>query len=328
MEAFDAWRPLAEALLGKAQFTAAEIAGEAGFTLDEVRRLWRALGFPPVPENEPLFMSSDIDTLRAVRQLVEMQDTGFDVLLQLTRVTGQSLARIADAQVTDAAERLTRRTEETSPEIARAELVGRVQALSKNFDRLLAYVWRRHLLASVMRLSMTPSAADRELSIGFADLVGFTAMSQALDAHELAAMVDRFEALTYEHIVGRGGRVVKMIGDEVMFAVEDGAVVAEIGLALADALAGDSALPDARVGLASGPVLAWQGDLFGPTVNLASRLVNFARPGAVLVSEELGQRLQDNPAFTLRHLHAVKLQGIGRVRLWVLRKAADDAVQR
>ena len=122
-------------------------------------------------------------------------------------------------------------------------------------------------------------------------------MSQALDARELAAMVDRFEAIAYDHILERGGRVVKMIGDEVMFAVEDG-----VGRGRdrprrwSRPTRATPTLPDVRVGLASGPTLAWEGDLFGPTVNLASRLVNFARPETVLVSDELGERLHDSAA--------------------------------
>ena len=112
-----------------------------------------------------------------------------------------------------------------------------------------------------------------------------------------------------------------MIGDEVMFAVDEGVVAAEIGLALVDAHVRDPELPDVRIGLASGPALAWEGDLFGPTVNLASRLVNYARPRAVLVSEQLGEQLKDNPQFVLRHLRPARLQGIGRVGMWVLRRA-------
>jgi adenylate cyclase len=81
-------------------------------------------------------------------------------------------------------------------------------------------------------------------------------------------------------------------------------------------------LPDIRVGVASGSTLAWEGDLFGPTVNLASRLVSFARPATVVVSEEVGQRLGAEAAFALRHLRPVKLDGVGRVRTWVLRRAA------
>ena len=321
MEPSDEWQPLAETLLGKPEYTPVDVAREAQFSLDELRRLWRALGFPPVADDARVFTRSEIDVLRTVRHFIEQQGTDPAVMVQLTRVTGQSLSRIADAQVTDAAERFLQRTPDASPEAARGELISRIQLLVQGFDKLLGYVWRRHLLAAVLRLSATPSPADREQTIGFADLVGFTALSQAIDARELAAMVDRFEAIAYDHIVERGGRVVKMIGDEVMFAVDDAVAAAEIGLALVEAHAREAALPDVRVGLADGPVLAWEGDLFGPTVNLASRLVNVAKPRTVLASEALGERLRELPQFALRHLRAVKLQGIGRVRFWVVRRA-------
>ena len=114
----------------------------------------------------------------------------------------------------------------------------------------------------------------------------------------------------------------KMIGDEVMFSVDDPVQGAHIALALVDAHARHDDLPDVRVGVASGPTLAWEGDLFGPTVNLASRLVNFARPATVVVSEALGQQLGAEQSFELLHLRPVKLEGVGRVRTWVLRSSA------
>ncbi len=322
MQRSDPLGPLAETLLGPAVFTTHEVAEGAGVDLALARRLWSALGFPPVAGDERLFTRSDVEILHAVRALIELQSADPADLLQLTRVIGQSLARVADAQVTAAAGRLEQlRPETTSGGAALAELVGRIEALAPSLEQFLGYVWRRHLLAALRRLSAKPSAADRIVTVGFADLVGFTAMSQALDARELAVMVDRFEAVAYEHIPARGGRVVKMIGDEVMFAVDDGAFAADIAVALVEAYARDADLPDVRVGLASGPTLSWEGDLFGPTVNLASRLVNFARPNTVLVSDELGEQLQDDPRFELRHLRPVKLQGIGRARVWVLRRA-------
>lgn len=313
------WKPLAEALLGKAEFTAPEVARAADFDLDAARRLWQALGFPPVADDERLFTRSDVEVLRTARELIESQNTDA-TLVQLTRVTGQSLARVADAQIAAAAERLERlRTTEAPADAALASLAERIEALVPNLERLLDYVWRRHLLSALLRRSALPGA-DHVQTVGFVDLVGFTALSQALDARELAAMVDRFEAIAYEHIPRRGGRVVKTIGDAVMFAADEGAVAAEIALELVEAHARDAAVPDARAGLASGPTLAWEGDLFGPTVNLASRLVNLARPRTVLVAEELGALLRDDPRFTLHHLRAIPLQGIGRVRSWVLRR--------
>ena len=322
MEPSGTWARLAEALIGTAEFTTLEVAREAGVELAQARRLWRALGFPPVAADERLFTRSDIEILRVVGALSALQNADPDDLLQLTRVIGQSMARVADAQVTATSARLEQqRSEAASSEAALGELVSRIEAFAPSVEQALGYVWRRHLLAALRRLSATPSAADRTLTIGFADLVGFTAVSQALDPHELAVMVDRFEAIAYEHIPERGGRVVKMIGDEVMFAVEDGAFAADIAVGLVEAHAREATLPDIRVGLASGPTLAWEGDLFGPTVNLASRLVNFARPNTVLISDELGEQLKDDPRFDLRHLRSVQLHGIGRVRPWVLRRA-------
>jgi len=323
------WQPVAEALIGTPEFDTADVVREAGVDLAFAQRLWQALGFPPVAVDERSFTRADIEILRAVRLLLEQQITDRADLLQLTRVIGQSLARVADAQVTVVAERLMRAHRDESSEDAEAaaswsmepaELVARFETLAPTLERFLAYIWRRHLLAAVLRLSAMPSPADRTLTVGFADLVGFTAYSQALDARELAAMVDQFETTSYEHIVAHGGRVVKMIGDEVMFAADDGAVAAESALALVEAHARDDAPLDVRVGLACGPSLAWEGDLYGPTVNLASRLVNLALPGTGLVSEELGEQLRDIAGLALRQLRPVRLQGIGRVRPWVLRR--------
>jgi adenylate cyclase len=321
----DVWAPLTEALLGSPAFTTLEVAREAGVDPTQARRLWRALGFPPVDDDARLFTRSDVEILRAVRALIEMHGADPADVVQLTRVIGQALARVADAQATVAADRLDRvRTDPPSGTISVPDLVRRMEALAPGLQQFLGYVWQRHLLAALRRVSAKPSATDQSLTVGFADLVGFTALSQALDAAQLSAMVDRFEATVYEHIPERGGRVIKMIGDEVMFAVEDGAFAADIAVALVETHARDAALPDVRVGLASGPVLSRDGDLFGPTVNLASRLVNLARPGTILLSDELGEGLRDDARFELRHLRPVNLHGIGRVRAWVLRRARSD----
>ena len=157
--------------------------------------------------------------------------------------------------------------------------------------------------------------------MGFADLVGFTATSEELDETELATMVDRFEARVYEQVPEHQGRVVKMIGDEVMFAADQVADAVEIALGLIEAHAEDPALPDIRVGLAMGSTLSWQGDLFGPTVNRASRVVNVARPASVLVSEEMVEPVRALGRYAVRDLRGIRLRGIGKVRLSVVRRA-------
>jgi adenylate cyclase len=322
----DTWHALSRVLLGEPEFTGPEVAQQAGVDMEQARRLWTALGFPPIPDDQRFFTRSDVAMLSGVCRLRDQLASASDVIIQLTRVTGQALARVADAQVATSAEQLDLSQVSANPERAVKALVDRFQPLIPALEPFLGYVWRRHLLAAMFRVAAASgddATRAGELVVGFADLVGFTAVSQQVGERELAAMVDRFEALAYEQITGRGGRVVKMIGDEVMFTAEVPAAAAEIALALGDTYAGDPALPEVRVGLALGPALSFEGDLFGPTVNLASRLVNIARPNTVLVSDELATQLRDAGAFTLRSLHPLRLKGIGRTQVWVLRRPAQ-----
>jgi adenylate cyclase len=311
------WRPLTEALLGVPALTATEAAAAAGVDLDLARRLWRALGFSPPAEDERFFTDADVDTLRTARALGDRLAVAGPVLLQLARVTGLSLGRLADAHVAA----LTEPGDDESPvrEKSPAELV----AVAPEMERLHSHVWRRHLVTAFVRVAAVAGGTDRTLAVGFADLVGFTALTAALDARALAELVDRFEAIAYEQVLERRGWVVKMIGDEVMFAAPDAAAGAEIALALAAAHARDARLPAVRVGVAEGPTLAWEGDLVGQTVNLAHRLVNLARPGTVLVSDGLAGALVDDARFVLRRLRPVRLKGLGAVRACVLRPPRD-----
>jgi adenylate cyclase len=115
-----------------------------------------------------------------------------------------------------------------------------------------------------------------------------------------------------------------MIGDEVMFAVDGVRGGLEIGLSLAEAYHDDESLSDVRVGLACGPVLEREGDLFGPVVNLASRIVSIAYAGSVVVSAEVHDALVDDEGLRWKSLRTRQLKDIGRVQLWVVRRV-DDA---
>jgi adenylate cyclase len=271
-----------------------------------------------VPDERRFFTPSDVEMLRAATALIEQQGTDPKVLLQLTRVTGQALARIAEAQIASMSDRL----EQTAGHLDGAELKALVESMLPGVEPFLGYVWRRHLLAALRRYTTGLHGQGSEahvVAVGFADLVGFTAISQQVDEHQLAAIVDRFEELAYEHIPHGGGRVIKMIGDEVMFAVDSAADAAHIALDLLRVYTDDETLPDVRVGLAFGPALSWQGDLFGPIVNLASRLVNIANPGTVLISEPIAQVLEGNASFSVKPLRPLRLKGLGRTTFAVLR---------
>jgi adenylate cyclase len=297
------------------KYTAKELADLAGLTLEEASRYWLALGFAHVPEDERAFTEQDLDALSTVTGMISFGFTDPDVAVHMTRVIGSSMARIAEAAV--AAQQSSHATDESDRQAELFALTGGAN-LDAN-SRLLDYVWRRHMQAVVRRaMNAEGSETNMAMAIGFADLVGFTALSQQLSQAALADVVARFEELAHDTVAQCGGRVVKMIGDEVMFAAVDPVEAAMTALALAEAYADDDELQDVRVGLAFGPVLAREGDYYGPVVNLASRMVNIARPGSVLVSTSIHEALDGNPAFTLKPLRPRFLHGIGRVPLWAL----------
>ena len=317
-------RQVTSTLVGKAEITSGQVAEQAGVSPGQLHRFWQALGFPQPPRNKRLFTSTDVEILRTGRRILE-EGGDPEELLQITRVTGQALARMADAHIAPDAEKIetVMRCTETSQRAA-AEAISEISAsLTSNFEPFLAYAWRRHLLASVSRLA---AAGAEELgvqdggTVGFADLVDFTAISRQLSDRELGHMVTRFQQLAYDHVPDRGGRIVKIVGDEIMFSTSDTTAAAEIALALAEACHEDSQVPEVRIGMATGAMLAWEGDLYGPTVNLASRLVEVARPGTAVVSDELCEKLRAVPAFALRKLRRVKLKGVGKTRVWALQR--------
>jgi adenylate cyclase len=156
-------------------------------------------------------------------------------------------------------------------------------------------------------------------------MTGFTRLGQELEDRELAVTVDRFEAEAYDVVASTGGRVVKVIGDEVMFVAYQPETATEIGLRLAERFIDDELVPDVRVGLSYGPALAREGDFLGSTVNLASRIAAHAYPGTVLISDELRDEISDFPDYETKPLRpATRLKGIGRARLWVLRRNHAD----
>lgn len=310
-------------LPGDNRYNCAELARRAGIEPSQVRRFWRAMGFPDPPDDDAIFTDTDVLVLASFDRFLRDDMVDPEVALQITRVVGQAMSRVAEAEVAAVRERLeaTGALQGRTEEEMGAAVVARSSELLPAIEGLLVYQWRRHLAAAAQRAVMAGrSEAGPGLTVGFADMVGFTALSQQLEERELAAVVGRFEANAYDTVASHGGRVVKMIGDEVMFVTDEPAAAVEIGLTLAEIYGQDETVSDVRVGLAHGTVLGLEGDYFGPTVNLASRIVNIAYAGAVVVSSEIRERLEGDERFSLRPVRPRRLKGIGTVPLWVVRR--------
>jgi len=305
-----------------------EVSARSGIDPTQLRAMWRALGFPDPRPGERVFTDTDVEMLSDVMKFIDSGSLEADLALQMSRVIGSSLNRIATALV-DAAESqvASRRQEGASVEDAQLAAVQAADVLPL-MPRIMEQVWRRHLGAAARRRIVRATADEgHSVCVGFADLVGFTAQTQELPDHQLAEVVGRFETIAFDLASAHGGRVVKMIGDEVMFTCDDVITGALLALDLAATYRLDEHLSDVRVGMASGRVLERDGDVFGSVVNLASRVTNVAFPGAVVVSQDMHDALDGDDRFVLRSLRSHYLKDIGRVPIWALRLAGDDSKQ-
>jgi adenylate cyclase len=309
--------------LAAPQFDLADVAASSGLDPVDLQTFWRALGFPEPRAGEKQLTADDVQMLSTVVSFIADGSLDHDIALQMARVIGSSLDRIAAAQVDALMARLASIDDADDP-----DEVERTIHLAELMPSILEFVWRRQLAAAARRRLLRAAVPGEAppVCVGFADLVGFTAQTQQLDQSELARVVGRFEAIAYDVVAGHGGRVVKTIGDEVMFLTDDAGVAAEVALDLARRYREDPELSDVRVGLALGPVLERDGDVFGHTVNLANRIVTVAYPGSVVVSAEVHDALVDHDDFEFTSLRNHHLKAIGRVPLWRLRRA-DDAFE-
>jgi adenylate cyclase len=323
-----------ELMPGQPRYTFEEVCRRASFDIETARRLWRALGFPDPPPDARLFRDDDVEAVITLRRQIEttiapLGEEGED-LVQVVRAFGGALARIAEVESDLLVAAVQERRESGTTEDAIAAEV--MDALDwPRLSRLIDYGLRLQLRAAIRRklTASDPQATGAaELAVGFVDLVGYTALSQELEPEDLGALVSRFEELAYDTVAEHEGRVVKTIGDEVMFVAVDPASAARIALRLTESSAVDELLPDARAGMTYGSVLAQEGDYYGPVVNLASRLVDRARPGSVLASGEFRDALGDGPAFEWQRLRARRIRDIGRVDIWLLRRAEEPVPER
>jgi adenylate cyclase len=324
-----------------------EVSAKASVSILSARKFWHALGFPKVEDEDPVFTEADLFALQSLAALV--RDGVFDeaTALGMTRAFARTTDRLAVWQVQLMAEAIGElpppqvETDEVDagldltrgmpdPATARAA-AAKLADIADDLEPLLIYAWRRHLSAAISRMITDAEPIEDQpgvvRAVGFADLVSFTRLVRRLSERELARMVQRFEALASDVVTAHGGRVIKTVGDEVLFVAIGVAPAAAIALDLVEAMAEDDVLPDVRVGMASGRVISRLGDVFGNTVNRASRLTAVARPRTVLVDDSIAASLASTSGFEMSALRRRNLRGIGPVTPWVLRRA-DQAGRR
>jgi adenylate cyclase len=314
---------------GERKLRRREVAAGAGLSLLSARKLWRALGFPNLGDEDVAFTERDQSALNTIVDQVRSGKLTEEAAISVTRAIGQMTDRMVVWQIEALVEDMVHQ-QGVPDSVARKRLVSELPSLVDALEEMLLYSWRRQLNAGVQRLAVRAEAGlqsseegregdedDAPLplarAVGFADLVSYTSLSRRMNEKTLAQLVQRFENKCAEIISVGGGRLVKTVGDEVLYIAETPAAGAEISLALCQAFTEDEILPQARVAMVWGRILSRLGDIYGPTVNLAARLTALADPGTVLVDSMTAGALEHDERFVLLPRPAEDVRGFGEI---------------
>ena len=332
---------------GQSALSVEEIAARAGVPEDRVRRVLLAAGLPTTDDSS---LPADlVDLISAFEQGAALM--GDDAILAFSRVLGAAAITIAEAAVAlfyaelgpgtsrEGADELARaRVAETAtlafanvPEVlsrlvvAQFERAARRTQLARGWPSPDGVAGQGEGAGERAVAGMAPGGPSERIALGFVDLVGSTAWAERLSLRDQSLALSGFESTAWSSAVLAGGRVVKMIGDEVFFVAPTVDAACRIALEVCGAVAQDPRLPPARGAVGSGLVTPREGDYFGPLVNLVSRLVKVAEPGVVLVTAEAASALPTDWGWTRHEIAPQPLRGVERpVRVFAVDRAPRD----
>jgi adenylate cyclase len=210
---------------------------------------------------------------------------------------------------------------------AQADLGSRMAPLSEQALLAIYHGQQEHAWSKVLveNVEGAPEGAGlyRRLrhppAVSFLDITGYTRLTDERGDEAAADLAARLGTLVRRSSQEHGGQPVKWLGDGVMFHFPDPGRSVLAALDMVEGVA-DQALPPARVGIHAGPVVFQEGDYFGRTVNIAARISEYARPGEVLVSQEVVDGVNGTPV-TFTEIEAVELKGVsGTIRLHTARR--------
>ena len=319
--------------LGAPGYRREDVARLAGIDHERSVKWWRAMGFAEVPEDVAAFAELDIEIAKRLAAVAGAGLVDDEAILRLARLLGASFSRIAEAQIA-LVEQLAAAfpgadSRRRRPGTPRQQLVAVVDESMLNLlEDSLVYVWRRHLMAALgHRLETDVNTLDK--AVGFADLSGFTKLSQRVSVERLGDLVDEFENTAFDVVSAHGGRAVKLIGDEMMFVADSLPVAVDIALDLAERLRVIEGMPDIHCGIALGPTVAVGGDVFGRAANLAARLTTIARRGTIVIPSAAAGELAGRDDIELLPVRRTfDLKGIGDTRIVAIRRKREPASPR
>jgi adenylate cyclase len=323
--------PVERVLSGDGEYSLEQVAERSGLGEDFVRRHLSALGLGRTDDDDQRFDDDDVDAAALVKEFL---DAGLppEGLLEVSRVLGQGMSRTAEAIGTLMGDAFLQ-PGDTERDLG-LRYAEATEKLAPMMEPLLTYVLRLHLLELVRsevvdRATLAsgefPDAS--EVTVCFADLVGFTRLGEEIPADELERVAGRLTELAAD--VSEGPvRFVKTIGDAVMLVSGEPAPLLDTALTLVErADQEDESFPPLRAGLAHGHAIRRWGDWYGRPVNLAHRVTEIARPASVLATEDVCDALGEGANGHLEWSRAGKrrLKGVNRpVPLFRVRRRDED----
>ncbi len=312
--------------------SAREISEAAGMDLVLLQRVQRAIGLASFDDPDAVVhMRADGVAASHAQRFVEI-GLHPDHVVQVVRILAEGLSHAAEVM------RYTALATVLEPNSTELEIAKRSQALSSQIAprlgpmvQAMLFMQLRHSMETEAvnlseRAAGVPLPGARQVTVAFADLVGFTRLGEAVPPEELVQLADRLADLARDVAVPPV-RLIKTIGDAVMFVCPDPAPLLDAVLKLVDITDSDNDFPRLRAGLAAGSAVSRAGDWYGSPVNAASRVTGVARPGAVLAAESVREAVGDGNGFCWSDAGARHLKGIrGEVKLFRARRGDAEEV--
>jgi class 3 adenylate cyclase len=278
-------------------YTLRTAADAIGVALEDIEHGWAMLGLTVADPDTPTLSQVDVDSL-ATWTAMRMQ-MGPDAADGFLRVLGSTVARLAEAissMIRTAQPKMWLGL--TGDELATAQVYRASAEFVPRIGAMMDAMHRHHLVSTRTFIEGVVSGPSASVvcGVGFADLSGFTALTQQLTPAELSTLLSEFGATVGDVVHADGGRVVKFLGDAVMWVSSNPEPLARAALDLVDNPRAREAGLQVRAGLGYGEILALNGDYFGNPVNLAARLVAAASPGQILADGAVHEQLPDWPA--------------------------------
>jgi adenylate cyclase len=313
--------------------TFADVSESTLIPMDTLAAIRESLGGVP-PDPDDLLGEEEIDILA----LVEFQRSlGFRprAIEQALRVYGESLRRMAETEAEWFRSEIvgpmleSGRTEQDVAEFT-SEIAPRLAELSDEavlaiYHRQQRHAWSVNIIDGIamgleraglyQRTQTTPAMC-------FLDITGYTRLTQERGDRAAADFAERMRRLVERPAVAHGGRAVKWLGDGVMFYFATPKSAVEAAVDMVSAVT-ETGMAPAHVGIHAGPVVFREGDYYGHTVNVTARIGDFARPGEILVSQQVVDHV-DSETVTFTAIGPVELKGLGdALSLYVARQGSS-----